>query len=70
MSRKLALATIRLYQAVLSPYWPAYCRHTPTCSHYAHEAIARHGVVRGFWITAKRLGRCRPLGTRGYDPVP
>ena len=68
--RKLALTAIKLYQAVLSPYIRVYCRHTPTCSNYAHEAIDRYGSLRGAWVTARRLGRCQPLGTSGYDPVP
>ena len=68
--RGLALAAIRLYQVTVSPYLPGVCRHTPSCSLYAHEAILRHGVVRGFWLGIRRLSRCRPLGTSGYDPVP
>ena len=67
---KAALATIRFYQMTMSPYLGGYCRHAPTCSHYAHEAVSRYGVIRGSWLAAKRLGRCRPLGTGGYDPVP
>ena len=68
--RKLALAAIRFYQLAISPYWLGYCRHTPSCSHYTHEAIAKHGLMKGVWLGARRLGRCRPLGTSGYDPVP
>ena len=68
--RKLSLAAIRFYQIAVSPYMPGMCRHTPSCSHYAYEAIGRHGVVRGTWLGLKRLGRCRPMGTSGYDPVP
>lgn len=68
--KKLALGAIRLYQLVLAPYWPGACRHMPTCSHYAAEAIQKHGAGRGAWLTAGRLGRCRPFGTSGYDPVP
>ena len=68
--QRLALAGIRLYQAAISPYWGGYCRHTPTCSHYAYEAISKHGVLKGIWMGARRLARCRPLGTSGYDPVP
>jgi len=68
--RSVALAAIRLYQVALSPYLPGVCRHTPTCSNYAYEAICRYGVIKGIWLGARRLGRCRPLGTRGYDPVP
>ncbi len=68
--RKMALAAIRLYQMAMSPYLAGYCRHTPTCSRYAHEAIATYGVAKGVWLAVRRLGRCRPLGTNGYDPVP
>ena len=68
--RKLSLAAIRLYQMAVSPYMTGMCRHTPSCSSYAYEAISRHGAVRGIWLGLKRLGRCRPLGTSGYDPVP
>ena len=68
--RKLALGVIRLYQATVSPYWRGYCRHAPSCSHYAHEAVSRYGALKGTWLALKRLGRCRPLGTHGYDPVP
>ena len=68
--RKLALAAIRVYQLAISPYLGGHCRHSPTCSVYAQEAITKHGALRGIWLTAKRLGRCRPLGSSGHDPVP
>ena len=68
--RKLALLGIRFYQMTISPYMAGFCRHTPSCSSYAHEAINRHGAIKGAWLAIKRLGRCRPLGTSGYDPVP
>lgn len=62
-------AAIRAYQLVrigrVSP-----CRFTPTCSQYAVEAVERHGAGRGLALTARRLGRCRPGGPSGYDPVP
>lgn len=66
----LLLGLIRLYQRVISPYWPGTCRFEPTCSHYAHEAIRRHGAWTGVRLTFRRLGRCTPLGGSGYDPVP
>ena len=66
----VALGAIRLYQQAFSPYLPSACRHTPTCSGYAYEAVEKHGVAKGLWLGLKRLGRCRPLGTSGYDPVP
>ena len=70
MMRMLVLGAIGFYQQAISPYWRGYCRHTPSCSHYASDAIAKYGVMKGIWLGARRLGRCRPLGTSGYDPVP
>lgn len=61
---------IRLYQLCLSPLLGPSCRYAPTCSEYAREAIARHGVARGGWLSLKRLLRCHPWSRGGYDPVP
>jgi hypothetical protein len=66
---RLALGLIRAYQ-IFSHAWGGHCRFTPSCSAYAHEAIARHGVARGLALAARRLARCHPLGGSGYDPVP
>ena len=63
-------APVRLYRLVLSPWVGMHCRFQPTCSEYALEALGRHGAVRGAWLTARRLLRCRPGGACGYDPVP
>jgi putative membrane protein insertion efficiency factor len=68
--RALLLGLIRLYQLTLSPWLGRRCRFEPTCSHYAAEALRQHGVVRGAWLAAKRVGRCHPWGRSGYDPVP
>jgi len=68
--RTLALLLIRAYQHLLSPHLGGGCRHLPSCSHYAREAIERHGLARGLPLVLGRLLRCHPLGTRGYDPVP
>ena len=68
--RAALLALIRLYQLTLSPWLGLQCRYDPTCSKYAAEALERHGVRRGVWLAAKRLGRCHPWGRSGYDPVP
>ena len=67
---RIFVRLVRGYQLALSPWWGGVCRHDPSCSAYAIEALQRHGAVRGGWLALKRLGRCRPLGTSGYDPVP
>jgi len=64
------LVAIRAYKVIVSPYLPSACRFTPTCADYAAEAIGTHGAVRGAWLAARRLGRCRPWGGHGFDPVP
>lgn len=64
------LALIRFYQLAISPGLPAACRFQPTCSRYAYTAIERFGPWRGLWLTVRRLARCTPLSTGGYDPVP
>ena len=61
---------VRFYQLCISPLKPPSCRFTPTCSHYAIEALRKHGPIRGLYLTAKRLLRCHPWGGSGYDPVP
>ena len=68
--RKIALGAIRLYQMTISPYWRGHCRHEPSCSSYAHAAVTRYGALKGAWLGIRRVARCRPLGTSGYDPVP
>ena len=64
------LLLIRFYQIAISPYTPASCRFSPTCSHYSIEALKIHGLFKGSWLAAKRISRCHPWGGSGYDPVP
>lgn len=64
------IGLIRFYQRCISPYTPAACRYTPTCSQYALEAIRKYGPLKGCWLAAKRIARCHPWGGSGYDPVP
>ena len=67
---KIFILPIRLYQLFLSPLLGSNCRHNPTCSHYAIEAIREWGPLKGIWLGMKRIARCHPWGTSGYDPVP
>lgn len=69
MARAL-LALIRLYQLLLSPHFGTQCRFTPTCSHYAAEAISQYGAAKGAYLGARRIFRCHPWHAGGYDPVP
>ena len=68
--RILLLALIRAYQLAVSPVLGPACRFHPTCSHYAGEAIERHGPWRGGVLAVRRLLRCHPFHAGGYDPVP
>ena len=66
----LLLALIRLWQWTFSRVLPPTCRFYPSCSQYGYEAISRYGVLRGGWLTIKRVARCHPFHPGGYDPVP
>lgn len=68
--RLIGMALIRLYQLTFSSLIGSSCRHMPTCSEYGYEAIARHGLWSGGWLTLFRVVRCGPGGTFGPDPVP
>lgn len=61
---------VRIYQYVISPLTPQSCRHEPTCSTYTVQAIEEWGPLKGMWLGMKRLSKCHPWGTWGYDPVP
>ncbi len=68
--KKIPIYLIKAYRYCLSPLLGNCCRFYPTCSAYAIEAIATHGVWRGFYLTLKRLARCQPFSAGGYHPVP
>ncbi|HOZ77524.1 MAG TPA: membrane protein insertion efficiency factor YidD [Ferruginibacter sp.] len=76
MKRLLQIASfpfillIKLYQLVISPWLGSKCRYTPSCSHYGIQALKKHGLFKGLWLTLKRISRCHPWGGHGYDPVP
>ncbi|MFN0099983.1 MAG: membrane protein insertion efficiency factor YidD [Gemmatimonadaceae bacterium] len=61
---------VRGYQVLISPLLPPACRYTPSCSHYAIDALAKHGAIRGSWLAARRIARCHPFHPGGHDPVP
>jgi uncharacterized protein len=67
--RRVLLRLIELYRAT-GPARRPRCRYFPTCSEYAAQAIEIHGAGRGSWLALRRLGRCHPLGSFGFDPVP
>jgi len=66
----LILASLRGYKRWVSPLLGQHCRFHPSCSLYMHEAVQRHGPLRGIWLGTKRLCRCHPLHPGGIDPVP
>lgn len=64
------LLIIKVYQTLISPLTPATCRYLPTCSHYAKEALEKHGLFKGGKLAIKRIFSCHPWGGSGFDPVP
>ncbi len=68
--RTILIGLIRGYQLLISPILPPSCRFYPSCSHYAHQAVAKHGAGKGSWLSVRRLVRCHPFHPGGYDPVP
>ena len=67
--KKALISLIKLYQRIPGP-WHDNCRHIPTCSNYAIEAITKHGSFKGTYLSIKRVLKCNPWGSSGYDPVP
>jgi len=68
--KRIAILPIRFYQAAISPLLGSNCRHEPTCSQYTVEAIEEWGPLKGMWLGIKRISKCHPWGTMGFDPVP
>ncbi|MBI9076367.1 MAG: membrane protein insertion efficiency factor YidD [Desulfatibacillum sp.] len=68
--KNLLILPIRIYQRFVSPLLGPHCRFYPSCSQYAVEAIETHGPAKGLWLAIRRILRCHPLSSGGYDPVP
>ena len=68
--KKIIIYLIKFYQITLSPLLGSNCRFQPTCSQYMIEAINLHGILKGLSLGFKRISKCHPLGSKGYDPVP
>lgn len=76
--RYLVVSLIKIYQKTISPdhgifkflYPNGFCRFSPTCSQYGLEAIKKHGIFKGGFLTTKRVLKCNPFNKGGYDPVP
>lgn len=70
MIARLLIGLLRIYRYLLSPWWGARCRFSPTCSQYAIEALQRHGAWKGSALAVRRVMRCNPWHAGGFDPVP
>ncbi len=67
--QRVLIGMIVAYQKAISPFLPDTCRFYPSCSEFARQALASEGLVRGTWLALRRVGRCHPWGSAGYDPV-
>ena len=68
--RQFLLAIIHVYRYAISPFLGPRCRFQPSCSAYAAESLTRYGLLKGLWLTTKRILRCHPYHPGGHDPVP
>ena len=68
--KSVMLGLIRFYRLAISPHFPPSCRYEPTCSAYALESVSKYGAMRGGIMAIKRILRCHPFHSGGYDPVP
>jgi uncharacterized protein len=66
----LFIGLIKIYQYSISPLLGPSCRYEPSCSQYSIEALKKHGIIKGMYLSIKRIGSCHPWGGHGHDPVP
>tara|TARA_Y100000589_G_scaffold313790_1_gene335542 strand:- start:534 stop:749 length:216 start_codon:yes stop_codon:yes gene_type:complete len=70
MIKTIFVFPIKIYQKLISQFLGSSCRFTPTCSHYAIEVIDKFGIIKGTLLSVKRILKCNPFGSSGYDPIP
>jgi len=70
LPQRLLLAILTGYKGLISPFFGGSCRFVPSCSEYAQLAVIEHGALKGSWLALRRLARCHPAGSHGFDPVP
>ena len=68
--KNILLKLILIYKNIFSPYTGSVCRFEPTCSTYMHEAVSKYGSAKGVFLGIKRLLRCTPIKSGGFDPLP
>ena len=68
--KKILISLVKFYQMCLSPFFVSRCRYTPTCSMYTIECLEKYGILKGFWLSIKRISKCRPGSQGGFDPIP
>lgn len=68
--KKIIIYLIKFYQKYISPFLGKNCRFYPTCSTYAKEAIENYGIIKGSMLSIKRISKCHPFNSGGYDPIP
>ena len=68
--QRVVLFFLKGYRYLFSPFLGQNCRFHPTCSEYAIKAVERYGVLSGSWLILRRVSRCQPFHSGGFDPVP
>ena len=68
--KKIFIGLVKFYRKYISPLKKPCCRFTPTCSEYALEAFEKYGVIKGLYLSVKRILRCNPFCKGGVDHVP
>tara|TARA_B100000674_G_C37249946_1_gene649674 strand:+ start:82 stop:324 length:243 start_codon:yes stop_codon:yes gene_type:complete len=64
------IALVKIYQLIISPIIGQNCRYLPTCSEYTIDCLKKFGLIKGLFLSFKRISKCHPWGNHGYDPVP